>query len=106
MAGGLVTACATFGPTLGAYATARNIAANCLFLIPDDVSDEVAAAGILKGCTTEFLVERCAKVQPTWDVLVHAAAGGVGLMLVQWLETYRRACHRYGQYRRKSRIGA
>ncbi len=77
---------ATFGPALGAYSTARNIAANCLFLIPDDISDEVAAAGLLKGCTTEFLVERCAKVQPTWDVLVHAAAGGVGLLLVQWLK--------------------
>ncbi len=77
---------ATFGPALGAYATARNIAANCLFLIPDDISDEVAAAGLLKGCTTEFLVERCAKIQPKWDVLVHAAAGGVGLMLVQWLK--------------------
>lgn len=75
-----------FGPTLGAYATARNIEAACLFFIPDDVSDEIAAAGILKGCTTEFLVERCAKVQPKWDVLVHAAAGGVGLMLVQWLK--------------------
>lgn len=75
-----------FGPTLGAYATARNIDAACLFLIPVDISDEVAAAGILKGCTTEFLVERCAKVQPTWNVLVHAAAGGIGLLLVQWLK--------------------
>ena len=75
-----------FGPTLGAYATARNIEAACLFIIPDDISDETAAAGILKGCTTEFLVERCAKVQPKWNVLVHAAAGGVGLMLVQWLK--------------------
>jgi NADPH:quinone reductase len=75
-----------FGPTLGAYATVRNIEAACLFLIPDDISDEVAAAGILKGCTTEFLVERCAKVQPKWNVLVHAAAGGVGMMLVQWLK--------------------
>lgn len=75
-----------FGPTLGAYATARNITAASLFLIPDDISDETAAAGILKGCTTEFLVERCTKVQPKWDVLVHAAAGGVGLMLVQWLK--------------------
>jgi NADPH2:quinone reductase len=46
----------------------------------------VVAAGLLKGCTTEFLVERCAKVQPQWDVLVHAAAGGVGLLLVQWLK--------------------
>jgi NADPH:quinone reductase len=75
-----------FGPSLGAYASARNIEAACLFLIPDDISDEVAAAGILKGCTTEFLVERCAKVQPKWNVLVHAAAGGVGLLLVQWLK--------------------
>lgn len=77
---------ATFGPALGAYSTARNIKASSLFLIPTDVSDEVAAAGLLKGCTTEFLVERCAKVQPKWDVLVHAAAGGVGLLLVQWLK--------------------
>ncbi len=77
---------ATFGPSIGAYATARNIAANCLFLVPDDISDEIAAAGLLKGCTTEFLVERCAKVQPKWDILVHAAAGGVGLLLVQWLK--------------------
>lgn len=77
---------ATFGPSIGAYATARNIPANCLFLVPDDITDEVAAAGLLKGCTTEFLVERCGKVQPQWDVLVHAAAGGVGLLLVQWLK--------------------
>jgi len=77
---------ASFGPSIGAYATARNIAANCLFLVPDDITDEIAAAGLLKGCTTEFLVERCGKVQPQWDVLVHAAAGGVGLLLVQWLK--------------------
>lgn len=76
----------TFGPQRGAYSTARIIEAACLFLIPEDISDDVAAAGILKGCTTEFLVERCAKVQPKWNVLVHAAAGGVGLMLVQWLK--------------------
>ena len=77
---------ATFGPNIGAYCTARNIPANSLFLVPDDITDEVAAAGLLKGCTTEFLVERCAKVQPQWDILVHAAAGGVGLLLVQWLK--------------------
>jgi NADPH2:quinone reductase len=77
---------ATFGPSIGAYATARNIAAHGLFLVPDDISDEIAAAGLLKGCTTEFLVERCAKVQPKWDILVHAAAGGVGLLLMQWLK--------------------
>jgi NADPH:quinone reductase len=77
---------ATFGPALGAYAFERNVAASSLFLIPDGIDDTTAAAGLLKGCTTEFLVERCAKVQPGWDVLVHAAAGGVGLLLVQWLK--------------------
>jgi NADPH2:quinone reductase len=77
---------ATFGPALGAYATERNVAASSLFLLPDDIDDVTAAAGLLKGCTTEFLVERCGKVQPGWDVLVHAAAGGVGLLLVQWLK--------------------
>ena len=76
---------ATFGPALGAYAIARNIPASALFALPDDIDDALAAAGLLKGCTTEFLVERCARVQPDWDVVVHAAAGGVGLLLVQWL---------------------
>ncbi len=77
---------ATFGPTMGAYATARNVAAASLFKLPDGIDDRTAAAALLKACTTEFLVERCAKVQPGWPVLVHAAAGGVGLLLVQWLK--------------------
>ncbi len=76
----------TFGPTLGAYAEARNIATASLLPIPDDISFDTAAAAMLKGGTAEFLVERCAKVQPRWPVLVHAAAGGVGLILVQWLK--------------------
>lgn len=75
-----------FGPAMGAYSEARNVAAASLFQTPDDVSDEIAAAALLKACTTEFLVERCAKVQAGWPVLVHAAAGGVGLLLVQWLK--------------------
>ncbi|MET0307407.1 MAG: quinone oxidoreductase [Sphingomonas sp.] len=77
---------ATFGPGLGAYATERNLPAANLFKLPDGVSDETAAAVLLKGCTTEFLIERCAKVQPGWTVLVHAAAGGVGQIAVQWLK--------------------
>lgn len=76
----------TFGPERGAYATARNIAASALLKTPEGVSDELAAAALLKGCTVEFLVERCAQVRPGEHVLVHAAAGGVGLMLVQWLK--------------------
>ncbi|PQM29524.1 quinone oxidoreductase [Sphingopyxis lindanitolerans] len=75
-----------FGPERGAYATHRNIAATSLFPIPDDIDDETAAAVLLKGCTAEFLVERCARVEAGWPVLVHAAAGGVGLILVQWLK--------------------
>lgn len=77
---------ATFGPERGAYATARNVGAASLFALPADIDDETAAAGLLKGCTVEFLVERCAKVEAGWPVLVHAAAGGVGLILVQWLK--------------------
>ena len=76
----------TFGPAMGAYTTLRNLSAATLFATPDDISDDIAAAALLKGCTTEFLVERCAKVQAGQAVLVHAAAGGVGLLLVQWLK--------------------
>ena len=77
---------ATLGPERGAYASARNVAAASLFALPDAIDDRTAAAALLKGATTEFLVERCARVQPGWPVLVHAAAGGVGLLLVQWLK--------------------
>jgi NADPH2:quinone reductase len=77
---------ATFGPALGAYATARNVAAASLFAVPDNIDDQTAAAALLKACTVEFLVERCAKVEAGWPVLVHAAAGWVGLLLVQWLK--------------------
>jgi NADPH2:quinone reductase len=71
---------------LGAYATERNVPADRLFRLPDAIDDETAAAALLKGCTVEFLIERCARVEPGWTVLVHAAAGGVGQLLVQWLK--------------------
>lgn len=77
---------ATFGPTRGAYATERNIRAAELFKLPDAIDDRTAAALLLKGCTTEFLVERCARVQAGQSVLVHAAAGGVGQLLCGWLK--------------------
>lgn len=77
---------ATFGPDRGAYSTARIVRAETLLPVPEDVPFDLAAAALLKGCTTEFLVERCAEVKPGMDVLVHAAAGGVGLLLVQWLK--------------------
>lgn len=76
----------TFGPELGAYATHRNLKAERLVKLPDDVDDETAAALLLKGATAEFLVERCARVEAGQTVLVHAAAGGVGHLLVGWLK--------------------
>lgn len=77
---------ATFGPGLGTYATERIVDEAILFPIPDSVSDDVAGAAFLKGCTAEFLIERCARVEAGWPVLVHAAAGGLGLLLVRWLK--------------------
>lgn len=76
----------TFGPARGAYATARNVPAASLFHLPAGIDDQTAAAVLLKGATTEFLVERCARVEPGQVVLVHAAAGGVGQLLVGWLK--------------------
>jgi len=73
------------GP-LGSYATHRTIAADKLVRLPDSVSAEQAAAAMLKGCTAEYLIERCAKVEAGQTVLVHAAAGGMGSILVQWLK--------------------
>ncbi|WP_242147741.1 quinone oxidoreductase family protein [Sphingomonas sp. BAUL-RG-20F-R05-02] len=77
---------ATFGPTRGAYATARNLPARDLFKLPTHIDDRTAAALMLKGATTEFLVERCARVQAGQTVLVHAGAGGVGQLLCGWLK--------------------
>ncbi|HEX9963699.1 MAG TPA: quinone oxidoreductase [Allosphingosinicella sp.] len=73
------------GP-LGSYATHRTIAADKLVKLPDSISFEDAAAAMLKGCTAEYLIERCAMVESGQTVLVHAAAGGMGSILVQWLK--------------------
>ena len=75
-----------FTSTLGGYATHRLIAARWLVKLPDAISDDVAAAVWLKACTVEFLVERCARVKAGDTVLVQAAAGGVGVLLCQWLK--------------------
>lgn len=77
---------ATFGPARGAYATTRNLPAAQLIHLPDEVDARTAAALMLKGCTVECLVERCARVQPDQTVLVWAAAGGVGQLLTGWLK--------------------
>jgi NADPH2:quinone reductase len=71
----------------GAYATHRIVDPDSLVRLPDSIGFEQAAAAMLKGCTAEYLIERCAKVEPGQAVLVHAAAGGVGSILVPWLKS-------------------
>jgi len=73
------------GP-LGAYSTHRPVAAERLVTLPEGIDPEAAAAVMLKGATAEYLIERCASVQEGQTVLVHAAAGGVGSILVPWLK--------------------
>ncbi|MGE4221363.1 MAG: quinone oxidoreductase [Alphaproteobacteria bacterium] len=70
----------------GAYAEARLYPADRLIPLPDWMPDDLAAAALLKGLTAAFLLHRCYRVRPGQTVLVHAAAGGVGIVLVQWLK--------------------
>jgi NADPH:quinone reductase len=72
------------GPT-GAYSEARNYPAKRLVPLPDTVSDEQAAALIFKGLTAHMLLRRVWRPAAGEWVLAHAAAGGVGLILVRWL---------------------
>lgn len=69
----------------GAYASHRNLRTSVLVPLPDDVADDVAAASLLKGMTAELLVRRAFRVEPGMTVLLHAAAGGVGLIACQWM---------------------
>ncbi|WP_043832572.1 quinone oxidoreductase family protein [Muricoccus aerilatus] len=71
------------GP-IGAYAEARTIRADVLVKLPDSIPFETAGAMMLQGLTAQYLLRRTYKVQAGETILVHAAAGGVGLILVQW----------------------
>lgn len=71
------------GP-IGAYAEERLIAADRVVRIPEGVSDETAAAIMLKGMTAQYLLRRTYKVGPETTLLFHAAAGGVGMIACQW----------------------
>ncbi|WP_412477894.1 quinone oxidoreductase family protein [Azonexus sp. IMCC34839] len=72
------------GGPVGAYAEARNIPAHRLLKLPDAISFETAAAMMLQGLTSAYLLRRTYRVQPGDAVLIHAAAGGVGLIACQW----------------------
>lgn len=71
------------GP-IGGYAEQRLIAADRLVKLPDSLSTEQAAAMLLQGLTAEMLLRRVHPVNAGQTILVHAAAGGVGLILCQW----------------------
>jgi NADPH2:quinone reductase len=71
------------GP-LGAYAERRLIQADRLVPVSDGISDEQAAAMMLKGMTAHYLLRRTFRVEPGQTILFHAAAGGVGLIACQW----------------------
>ena len=72
------------GAPIGAYAEANNVAADRLVKLPAGVSDEAAAAAMLKGMTAQYLLKRTFPVARGQTILWHAAAGGVGLIACQW----------------------
>lgn len=74
-----------YGTSLGAYAEVRLLPAEKAIKLPDSISDRTAAAMMLQGMTVEYLIRRTYKVEPGDTVLLHAAAGGVGLIAGQWL---------------------
>jgi len=69
---------------IGAYADANNVPQDKLVKLPDAVSDEVAAAILLKGMTAQYLIRRIHPVKAGETIVFHAAAGGVGQIAVQW----------------------
>ena len=71
------------GP-IGSYAEERLIAADKLVKLPDSISTEQAAAMMLQGMTAHMLLRSVHKVKPGETILIHAAAGGVGLIVCQW----------------------
>ncbi len=72
------------GGPIGAYAEVRNIPAQRLLILPDSIGFDTGAAMMLQGLTAAYLLRKTYRVQPGDAVLIHAAAGGVGLIACQW----------------------
>ena len=83
----------------GSYAEARLLPASILVRVPDGVPDQAAAAVMLKGMTTQYLIRRTYPVKAGETVLFHAAAGGVGLIACSVAESTRSDRDRHGQFR-------
>ncbi|WP_136515896.1 quinone oxidoreductase family protein [Geomonas edaphica] len=74
-----------YAGVMGAYCEVRNMKAERLCLLPDNISFEQAAAMMLKGLTVQYLIRRTYRVEAGDTVVFHAAAGGVGTIACQWL---------------------
>ncbi|RWX19670.1 quinone oxidoreductase [Rhizobium hidalgonense] len=72
------------GPPVGAYCSTRIIAAERVIRLPDTVSAKTAASSLLKGMTAYMLLKKTCEVRDGSRVLIHAAAGGLGSILVRW----------------------
>src|SRR3954451_6222188 len=68
----------------GAYAQARNVPAERLIKLPDAISHQQAAAMMVKGFTASLIINRIFRPKPGDTILIHTAAGGVGMILCQW----------------------
>lgn len=75
------------GLPTGSYASIRNLAVSQLIHIPDNISDGTVAGVLLRGITAHMLFNSIKSVKPGDSVFIHAAAGGLGLVLVQWLKS-------------------
>ncbi|MCG8594780.1 MAG: quinone oxidoreductase [Kiloniellales bacterium] len=73
-------------PPVGAYAEVRLMPADRVVILPDAISDETGAAMMMQGMTVEYLIRRTYRVKAGETVLLHAAAGGIGLIACQWLK--------------------
>jgi NADPH:quinone reductase len=71
----------------GSYADARLIEADKVVRIPVEIDDQTAAAMMLKGLTAQYLIRQIHKVEAGDTILIHAAAGGVGLIMCQWAKS-------------------
>src|SRR3984893_6663756 len=75
------------GGPLGAYSEERVMPTDRLIVLPDGISDQQAAATMLKGLTVQYLIRQTYRVQNGDTILFHAAAGGVGLIACQWAKS-------------------
>ena len=75
------------GMPIGAYATSRVMPAAMLVKLPDTISDEQAGAMMLQGMTAQYLIRSTYRIKAGETILLHAAAGGVGLILSQWAKS-------------------